>query len=214
MQVFYLHGFASSAHSTKAAYFRDRLRSHGVTLRCPDFNEPDFASLTMTRMLGQMHTELGRAGAGPVVLIGSSLGAVVAIHTAAEPGHGVDRLVLLAPALRFPRDAGRFLGAQRLADWRRTGAIELFHYGSGGMRRLDYAFYEDSLRYDAFAVDLPHPVLVFQGRRDEAVDYLVVEEYARTRSNVTLRLLDDDHQLIASLPRMWDEIASFIGLTR
>jgi hypothetical protein len=37
-----------------------------------------------------------------------------------------------------------------------------------------------------------------------------VEEFARDRPNVTLSLLQDDHQLIASLPRMWESIAPFL----
>ena len=41
-RVFYLHGFASSAESTKAAYFGERFAALHVPFRCPDFNEPDF----------------------------------------------------------------------------------------------------------------------------------------------------------------------------
>src|ERR1700733_4492651 len=89
LHVFYLHGFASSARSTKARYFAERLRTHGVPLHCPDFNDPDFQSLTMTRMLEQLASELshvtgGDAGRvepgraelshGTVTLVGSSLG--------------------------------------------------------------------------------------------------------------------------------------------
>ena len=40
-----------------------------------------------------------------------------------------------------------------------------------------------------------------------------VEKFAETRPNVTLSLLDDDHQLVASLPRMWNDMAPFLGLT-
>ena len=56
------------------------------------------------------------------------------------------------------------------------------------------------------------PALVFQGLHDTSVDYRTVEAFARTRPNVTLSLLDDDHQLIASLPRMWDDVQAFLGL--
>ena len=70
--VFYLHGFASSDKSTKATYLADRLRVHGIPLRCPDFNLPDFASLTMTRMLNQLSAETLPHDQG-VTLIGSSL---------------------------------------------------------------------------------------------------------------------------------------------
>ena len=74
MQVFFLHGFASSAKSTKAGYFGERLQSHGIPLHCPDFNEPDFSTLTLTRMLDQLANAIVAVPAGPVVLIGSSLG--------------------------------------------------------------------------------------------------------------------------------------------
>ena len=77
---------------------------------------------------------------------------------------------------------------------------------------MSVSFYEDSLDYDAFNARVAQPTLVFQGLRDASVDYRTVEAFARTRPNVTLSLLDDDHQLIASLPRIWDGVADFLGL--
>jgi pimeloyl-ACP methyl ester carboxylesterase len=240
--VFYLHGFASSGQSKKAAYFAERLRSHGIALRAPDFNEPDFLSLTMTRMLDHLAADIARldppslapqthAGSGevpsergssspraqtdrqPVVLIGSSLGAIVAIHTAARMPDRIDRLVLLAPALMFPRDVGRIFGADRVARWQGTGTLDLFHHGYGGMRALNYGFYQDSMQYDAFVADVRQPTLIFQGLHDEAVDHRVVAQYAAARPNVRLTLLDDDHRLMASLPRIWNEMVAFLELT-
>jgi pimeloyl-ACP methyl ester carboxylesterase len=224
--VFYLHGFASSGQSKKAAYFAERLRPHGIPLRCPDFNQPDFSSLTMTRMLDRLAGDIATLGPpslgspscapGPsagVVLIGSSLGAIVAIHTAARIADRIDRLVLLAPALMAPRDAGNILGSERVARWQATGTLDLFHHGYGGMRSLSYGFYEDGLQYDAFTVDVRQPTLIFQGLRDESVDHRVVEQFAAARPNVQLTLVDDDHQLMASLPRIWSDISAFLELT-
>jgi pimeloyl-ACP methyl ester carboxylesterase len=213
MRVFYLHGFASSAQSRKAAYLAERLRAHDVELRCPDFNEPDFTTLTTTRMLERMAAEIAATGRGPVVLIGSSLGGAVAIHTAARLADRVDRVVLLAPAVIFPKDADNVLGADRVAQWRRTGTLDVFHHGDGVTRPLDYAFYEDSLQYDAMAAAVTQPTLIFQGLRDEAVDPRVVQQYAAARPHMHLTLLDDDHQLIASLPRIWSDMTVFLGLT-
>jgi hypothetical protein len=59
---------------------------------------------------------------------------------------------------------------------------------------------------------MPQPTLVFQGLRDASVDHRTVEEFARSRPNVTLSLLDDDHQLIVSLPRMWHAVQPFVGI--
>jgi pimeloyl-ACP methyl ester carboxylesterase len=209
--AFYLHGFASSAKSTKAGFFAERLRAHGIELRTPDFNEPDFATLTVTRMLDQLGAEIGRAPA-PVVLIGSSLGGMLAILAAARFRAQVSQLVLMAPAVMFAKPGHHLLTPERIEEWRRRGSLPFFHYAYDEERPLHFAFYDDSVRYDAFGAAFDQPTLIFQGLRDASVDYRTVEQFARTRPNVTLSLIDDDHQLIASLPRMWDSVAEFLGL--
>ena len=211
-RVFYLHGFASSPQSTKVGYFTQRLREHGVDLQCPDFNQPDFTTLTLTRMLDQLGVELAGPDEAPVTLIGSSLGGTLAILAAARFPRQVRRLVLLAPAVMFAKPGHHLLPPERIEEWRRRGTLPFFHYAYGAERELGFAFYEDSVSYDAFNATLTQPVLAFQGLRDASVDYRTVEAFANTRPNVTLSLLDDDHQLIASLPRMWDDIRVFLGL--
>ena len=210
--VFYLHGFASSDKSTKATYLADRLRAHGIPLRCPDFNLPDFASLTMTRMLNQLASETALPHEQGVTLIGSSLGGTLAVLAAARLTDRIDRLVLLAPAVMFAKDGHHLLPPERIEEWRRKGAIPFFHYGHDEERLLDFAFYEDTLRYDAFEATFSQPTLIIQGVRDTSVDHRTVERFARTRPNVTLSLLDDDHQLTASLPRIWNDVEAFLGL--
>jgi uncharacterized protein len=211
--VFYLHGFASSPQSTKVAYFAGRLRDHGIDLQCPDLNQPDFATLTLTRMLGQLGDELAGLGRDRAVLIGSSLGGTLAILAAARFEPQVDRLVLLAPAVMFAKPGHHLLPPERIDEWRRRGTMPFFHYAHGTERDLNVEFYEDSLRHDAFNAEIRQPALVFQGTRDASVDYRTVEAFAKARPNVTLALLDDDHQLIASLPRIWNDVEPFLGLT-
>jgi pimeloyl-ACP methyl ester carboxylesterase len=211
-RIFYLHGFASSAHSTKGRYLADRLREHGITLHAPDFNEPDFASLTMTRMLDHLGRDLHAGDPAPVTLVGSSLGGTLAILAAARFAARVDRLVLLAPAVMFAKEGHHLLPPERVAEWRRRGALPFFHYGYGAERQLNVSFYEDSLQYDPFNASFTQPALVFQGLRDTSVDPGTVELFSRTRPNVTLALLDDDHQLVASLPRIWSDLHGFLGL--
>ena len=210
--MFYLHGFASSPKSTKVGYFSDRLRERGIEARCPDFNQPDFASLTMTRMLDQLGEELAKLDGAPATLFGSSLGGTLAILAAERFGAQIDRLVLLAPAVMFAKPGDPMLPPEKIDDWRRRGALPFFHYAYNEERQLSVSFYEDSLQYDAFNATLPQPALIFQGLHDASVDHRTVEAFAKTRSNVTLSLLDDDHQLIASLPRMWTDIRDFLGI--
>ena len=56
------------------------------------------------------------------------------------------------------------------------------------------------------------PIQIFQGRRDTAVDPATVERWAQARPNVELHLLDDDHQLLASLETIWRDMAAFLGI--
>jgi uncharacterized protein len=209
--VFYLHGFASSAQSTKAAYFAGRLRSHGIPLRCPDFNEPEFATLTLTRMIEQLGSELAHLD-GPATLIGSSLGGTLAILAADRFQSTIDRLILLAPAVMFAKPGHHLLPPERIDDWSRLGSLPFFHHADNVERLLNYTFYEDSLKHDAFHATVPQPTLIFQGLHDTSVDHRTVEAFAASRANITLSLLDDDHQLIASLPRIWEGVADFLGL--
>jgi hypothetical protein len=209
--VFYLHGFASSAASGKADYFRRHLDPFGVRLVAPDFNEPEFRSLTMSRMLCRLSDELQGLD-GPSAVIGSSLGGTLAILAAARWPGRIDRLVLLAPAVMFARPGHHLLPPERLEQWRRDGVLALHHHAFDEERHLAYGFYEDSLGYDAYTTEFTQPALVFQGLNDRSVEPRTVEAFASTRPNVTLSLLDDDHQLHASLPRIWQDVAPFLGL--
>ncbi len=216
--VVYLHGFASSPRSSKAEHFERELRARGAGFSCPDFNEPEFETLTVTRMLGQAESAIAAAPAGPVALIGSSLGAFVAIHSAVRDAAGasprVDRLVLLAPALDFGGNRLRQLGEYGIEEWRRLGTIRMFHYAHNEPRDIGYALYEDAARYDAFSVEIAVPCLVYQGTRDALVDPVMAERWAAGRRSVDLRLLDDEHQLAASIDEIWAGAKGFLGFVK
>ena len=220
MHIFYLHGFASSPDSGKARYLRERLGQLGLALHVPDLNEPEFSSLTVTRMMDQVDRVLAALQPGPVVLIGSSLGAFVALHVAARrqsrPGdpHPVDRLILLAPALDFASDRDHHLSADEVSEWRRTGWRDVFHHASGRTMPVHFGLYEDGRRYDTLASRVTVPMLVFQGARDSVVDPRAAIAFAAARPNVSLRMLDDDHQLQGHLDQIWSESAAFLDLER
>jgi pimeloyl-ACP methyl ester carboxylesterase len=212
--VVYLHGFASSPESGKAVRFGRELEAHGVGFTCPDLNQPDFRTLTTTRMLAQTAAAIEAAEEGPVCLVGSSLGAFVALHAAAADTTGrVDRLILLAPAFDFGGNRLRSLGEQGIDEWRRAGSLRVMHYAQGVEQDVDFALYEDAARYDAWAVIDTKPTLIVQGRRDDVVDPEMVTRWASGRPSVDLRLLDDGHQLADSIDRIWRDSEAFLGLT-
>jgi uncharacterized protein len=90
--------------------------------------------------------------------------------------------------------------------------VDVFHHGYDEMRPIGFALYEDAGRYDPFAARVDVPMLIFQGRADDAVDPAAVERFARGRPTVTLRLLDDGHQLLESLEVIWRGIAGALGV--
>jgi uncharacterized protein len=217
MHAIYLHGFVSSPSGGKAQLLGDRLKAAGVTFEAPDLNEPAFETMTTSRMIGQAEAAIAAAPPGPVVLIGSSLGAFVAWHAAARAEQrgtrAVDRLVLLAPALELDWSTFPGLAGDGLRRWREAGTLDVFHFGYGRPARIGYALYDDARQYDSRAAVVTAPTLIFQGRRDDLVDPRMVEAFAASQPNVTLHLFDDDHRLQASLGPIVRETAAFLGLS-
>jgi pimeloyl-ACP methyl ester carboxylesterase len=217
MHFFYLHGFTSSPQSSKAQFLSRKLAARGRTLHTPDLNQPDFSTLTVSRMLGQVERAITSLPADEVVLIGSSLGGFVAVEAArrqaAGAAHPITRLVLLAPAIELDWNRWDEIGAGGIERWKRDGAIEVFHYADDRTRRLNFQFYEDAERYDPASARLPLPVLIFQGRGDVTVDPATVERFAKTQPDASLHLLDDEHQLKNSLDYIWNETARALHLS-
>lgn len=209
--MIYLHGFASSPHSGKATYLGSRLRDRGIEVEIPDLNQPDFSTLTITRMLDQTGQIMDRAS-GPVDLIGSSLGGFVALNAAVRWPDRVRRIVLMAPAIDFTDEGLSAPGGITMADWKRAGSMMVFHFGYGRLMPIHYGLYEDARRYPLVHADLRMPILIFQGRNDTSVSPAATEAWARTRPNVELHLLDDGHQLSSSMNYIWAETQRFLDL--
>jgi uncharacterized protein len=219
--AYYVHGFASSARSTKAALFADRLAPAGVTVRCPDLNEPDFETLTISRMIAQLEADIATLPPGPVTLIGSSLGGIVSFLVTVRQAERavtqglapqrIDRLVLLAPALDFGRTEFGWEGYGSIPAWRERGWLDVFHYAEQRPRRVHIGLLDDAQQYDALAAHATVPTLVFQGRRDTSVDPRMVQAFAASQHAVSLRMVDDDHLLMGSLDDIIRETAFFLG---
>jgi uncharacterized protein len=189
-RILYLHGFASGQSSSKAQYFRERLEAAGASVEIPDLAEGDFENLTIS---GQLRV-IERAAAGePVSLMGSSMGGyLAALYAARHPE--VQRLVLLAPAFCFARRWPEKLGPLA-EEWRRTGAMDVFHYADNRPRKVGYQLMEDALRYEDYP-DFHQPALIFHGAHDDVVPASFSEAFAAGRDNVRLEIMDSDHQLL------------------
>jgi uncharacterized protein len=199
LRILYLHGFASGPTSGKAKYFQRRFAERGVTLEIPNLVEGDFENLTIT---GQIDVINRAARDEPVALIGSSMGGyLAALYASAHPE--VTKLVLMAPAFQM---------TQRwdTRQWKETGRLEVFHYVENRNAYIGYGLIEDAVKYDP-APDFSQPGLIFHGIYDTVVPAAYSEDFAATHANVTLRLLNSDHQLTDVMDVMWAEVSQFLG---
>ncbi len=176
MRVLYLHGFASSAQSSKARFFRERLRAHGV--------EVVHSGLQRAGLLDAHGHADARAGAGcnrHAARAGRADRLEPRRHSSRSmPRRGsrpVDRMVLLAPALDFGGNRMRDLGDRGLDEWRRTDTLTSSTMVTAGWCRSTTSSTRTRRRYDAFDAAVEQPVLIFQGARDTAVDPATVERW-------------------------------------
>src|SRR6476660_2646782 len=135
--VLYLHGFASSPRGRKVEALRKILLPRGFRVVAPDLNIPSFERRdfrVMSRVsLWEMKKHL------PAVVVGSSLGAIVALEAGrralAAP------LVLIAPALGF--------GSRWVEKLPPGETLRFFHDGEEKDLLIHRRFFEDMAGVEA-----------------------------------------------------------------
>jgi uncharacterized protein len=201
----YLHGFASGPSSQKARYFRERFAELGMGLEIPDLTEGRFEQLT----IGGQLAVIERATHGdPVSLIGSSMGGYLAALCAARHPE-VEKLVLLAPAFRFLTRWPEELGKEKMDEWKRTGALQVFHYGEGREVALGYQLIEGAREFEDYP-RFEQPVLIFHGKHDTVVPPGYSVTFSQGHPRTTLHLMNSDHQLLNVLDDVWMETEQFL----
>lgn len=211
--VAYLHGFASGPLSKKGLLLAERLRSQGVELRLPDLNRPSFSRLTVTGALEAVDelvagAEVGKGDGGRWCFVGSSFGGYVAARWAELHPDRVARLLLLCPGFDLLSRWPLLLGREAFERWERDGVIPLAD-GAGRMTPVHWGFVEDARRHPPFP-EVPCPTRIVHGSRDEVVPVETSHRYAAARPHVSLREVDDDHGLLASVDAIGAEVEGFL----
>jgi pimeloyl-ACP methyl ester carboxylesterase len=145
----------------------------------------------------------------PAVVVGSSLGALVALEAARNAAAAP--FVLVAPALGFGR---RWM--ERLPG---GDPIPFFHHGEEREIGVHRRFFEDMSRVTADQEPPAAPVTVLMGRRDESVPFeLVRDVWERWERSGRLRpgsrfieIPDGDHGLAEHVDRIGAEILTAAG---
>ena len=193
MDLIYLHGFASGPQGAKGRHCQAWAAARNIGFHAPDLNLPDFEHLTVTAQVEAVEALIASLGEPPVV-VGSSMGGLVGAAVA-HRGAAMARLILLAPAFGFAR---RRLAGRRWAGYRKRGLMPTFHHAEGKWLTLGPELLPDlPLWADDDRWQIPVPVTLLHGRQDEAVPLAESEAFARRHPDALLRVLDDDHALLA-----------------
>jgi uncharacterized protein len=209
--ILYLHGFASGPSSRKGLELERRFTEAGLPFERADLTpgEDGFERSTPLTMLAEVERLVRESE--PSALVGSSLGGYLAALASAR-GAAPERLVLLAPAFRlFDRWRTR-LSAEEMERWRREG-LPVLHEPSGRERRLGYAFWEEAGGLPAYP-EVQVPTLCLAGRKDEIVPLEDVAAFVERTPLARLVVLDDGHDLLASIDRIFEEARAFLGTAR
>jgi pimeloyl-ACP methyl ester carboxylesterase len=205
--ILFLHGFASSAQTTKAQYFREKFKAlPHVEFRAIDFNPTpkDFEYMTTTGLIDRLRQYVLDHHLGEFSIIGSSYGGLISLHYVHRFG-GVEQMLLLAPGLRWL--SGR-LSEEELEQWKEAGALPVLHYGFEKEIPIRYDLQVDGIRYLEF-ISPPAPILIIHGCNDTTVPTEHSRKYAADfPDRVHLVEVDADHDLNGHLPFIWEHVQS------
>lgn len=210
MHCIYLHGFASGPSSAKAIFFADKIRSCGHTIEVPDLNVPTFENMTISSQLDLVEQLVSDSPSNEVLLIGSSMGGLIATMIA-ERKEKVAGLILLAPGFGLSRRWQSLWGDGALERWQQDGHLEVFHHARKEPAKLGYQFVEDAARHDSEKIRVECPTLILHGTHDTVVP---ISESMKFRTlnaaQVELHTLYDDHQMLNTLDQLWELTRRFL----
>lgn len=214
----FLPGFGSIRRGEKATRLGRELPARGVRFLSLDFqglgdSKGEFRTLTLRRQFDDYAGVRDQLlPATRHVIVGSSMGGLVAcLAAAADPRH-VSGLVLIAPAFGFRERFERRLGPAALAQWELTNSLPY----RGEFFDVDLSF--DLLR-DARSIDelelcsrITQPVLLIHGDADETVPFSESERaVAAMRAPVELlRIPGGSHRLERHLDLLAERVGSFV----
>jgi predicted esterase YcpF (UPF0227 family) len=204
--VLYFHGFASSPGSAKITALRPLLEPHDIELNAPDLNVPSFERLDFDAVVE--HALAAARATPPRAMVGSSLGALVALATA-QRGVPVGihiPLVLIAPALGVARR-----WQTKIPD---GDPVMTFNYARNADAPIHRAFFEQMTRLHVDDEPPPSRVTVIMGRKDQTVPFHIVEETWRkweasgrlAAGSRFIVLEEGDHSLVGDAEAIRDAI--------
>ena len=178
-KIYYIHGYLSGPDSTKGQLFKEKLDAKPIKYRdC----EPE--NLVISECIESISNEI--KDDHEVVLIGSSLGGLLAVKTALDHSN-VKKLVLLNPATIPPN-----VDINTIQDM----PVRILN------EMKDPRLFEEKINAE---------ITILVGLEDDVVPGNWVLEFA-TAQKATLKFLHDDHSFTKNIDKLPGIIAEIIGL--
>lgn len=205
--VVFLHGLMSSMEGSKALFFMSYCKQHDYNIIIFDNyghgkSSGNFLEETIGSWLGGLELVLTKLVKQPIILIGSSVGAWLAILAALRTPEKISGLMCLAPAVDFTER----LIWQNLNDSKRKQIqeekwIEIGGCNSNSKYPISYQLIDEArshLLLNSFSIALDKPVHLIHGMLDIDVPHTLSTGLAEKISSntVVIKLIKDgDHQL-------------------
>lgn len=204
--VLFLTGFRSDMNGTKAVYLEDRCRARGQAFIRFDYSghgqsEGSFDACTISDWLDDALAVLDTLTAGPVILVGSSLGGWLALRVAQERPDRIVGLIGLAAAPDFTR----LLRDNELDDGQRAllarqGFIDLPNAYSPEPYRFTARLIEDGERHCLLEKEAVYrcPLILIQGMKDDDVCWQTAHRIKNTAPTAEIEVIlveNGDHRL-------------------
>ncbi|MFW9777580.1 MAG: alpha/beta fold hydrolase [Candidatus Heimdallarchaeota archaeon] len=218
--LIYFYGFASGPDSRKASFIRERIRGEDQIAKFFVYDyissETAFSELRLSRLFQKIKSDIPKILANycqeRCILLGSSFGGFLAAWFAQLHPEFIDRLILMAPALRFSLDFIQSALNVSLSDWKKRGFVLVEHYRYQKLVPLRYSFCQDMITIPPpkISPEFKVPTLILHGNQDLVVPSKWSEDLAKDNSNVTFKKLTANHSLQGQEGKIWSEIKRFI----
>lgn len=221
MHILYLYGFASGPQSNKAQFLKRKFASVDISFDIYDYipDRDSFTNMKPSILIKNLHSyiEMNYSGEKNLVLFGSSFGGLITTwYTYLHPDK-IKKMILMAPALGF--SAQRILKMLEIPPslWKEQEYVSIFHYRYNQAIPLAYSFYKDLLDNpppDIKKLRILVPMLILHGKFDDIVPLLWSQLFVQNNPEVTLQILNGDHQLLDQKEVIWKFVEVFLTIDR
>ncbi len=184
----------------------------------PNFNVPSFSHLTLSSMVDHLRKEINNIDKNrPIYLIGSSLGAAVALIFLREYDgvkHNIKKLILISPSFDFVQNRILEFGFEGIEKWKQQGWLEFYHNSYHKKVKLHYNIIEDIKQYNLFDYKPTIPSIIIHGIMDKIVPYQQSLLFVNQQENINLILLHGGHRLLKLKDQIWSIVFQFFEIYR